>query len=251
MLRSLIRSISHQQLVVRPQVAVRRGLVVARQQPRCFQVRRALQPTVQGRWYSSPAQQCWQCGAPTKSTSVLCENADCKAIQPVQAQVNYFDLLLDGKEHTFDVDTKAMRFKFLTLQQKAHPDSFSQSSKQEHAYAQLQSSMLNKAYGTLKDPLARARYMLELEGVEVSETESLHDPELLMEVMELREELDEVSTEEELAQVKQTNDAKYQETVQNLSKAFEKKDLDHAKELMVQLQYWETIRRAIVEWSPQ
>ena len=80
---------------------------------------------------------------------------------------------------------------------------------QEHQYAQLQSSLLNKAYGTLKDPLARARYMLELEGVEVSESESLHEPELLMEVMELREELDEVTNEEELDQVKQTNDGKY------------------------------------------
>ena len=44
--------------------------------------------------------------------------------------------------------------------------------------------------------------------------------------------------------------AKYRETVQNLSEAFKTKNLDHAKELMVQLQYWETIRRAIIEWSP-
>ncbi|KAI8148478.1 Co-chaperone HscB, C-terminal oligomerization domain-containing protein [Fennellomyces sp. T-0311] len=159
-------------------------------------------------------------------------------------------LICCWKEPTFDVDFKTMRRKFLGLQQKAHPDSYSQSSRQEHEYAQLQSSLLNKAYHTLKDPLARAKYMLELEGVEVSESDSLHDPELLMEVMELREELDDVTSEEELAQVKRANDAKYQETVQNLSEAFSKRDLDLAKELMVQLQYWETIRRAIVEWSP-
>ncbi|KAI9259610.1 Co-chaperone HscB, C-terminal oligomerization domain-containing protein [Phascolomyces articulosus] len=247
MLRPLFRSLTRQASPFQ----WRQG-IVPRQQLPCIQMPVQRLFVQQPRWYSTPLteQQCWHCGAKTKSTSVICDNADCKAIQPVQPQVNYFDLLLEGKEYSFDVDTKAMRFKFLTLQQKAHPDSFSQSSKQEHEYAQLQSSLLNKAYGTLKDPLARARYMLELEGVEISETESLHEPELLMEVMELREELDEVTNEEELGQVKETNDAKYQETVQNLSEAFKNKDLDHAKELMVQLQYWETIRRAIIEWSP-
>ncbi|KAI7847566.1 Co-chaperone HscB, C-terminal oligomerization domain-containing protein [Circinella umbellata] len=246
MFRPLFRSLTNRSL----KLTVQRNVIVTSRQllPRIqMPVQEVL---VQPRWYSTPQQQCWHCGTPTKTTSVICENPECHSIQPVQPQVNYFDLLLEGKEHTFDVDIKAMRFKFLSLQQKAHPDSYSQSSKKEHEYAQLQSSLLNKAYGTLKDPLARARYMLELENVEVSESDSLHEPELLMEVMELREELDEVTNEEELDQVKQTNDAKYEETVKNLSEAFKSKNLDHAKELMIQLQYWETIRRAIIEWSP-
>lgn len=67
---------------------------------------------------------------------------------------------------------------------------------------------MNKAYHTLKDPLARAKYLLELQGVEVGESDSLEDPALLMEVMEIREELDEATTEEEVAQVKETNDGK-------------------------------------------
>lgn len=128
---------------------------------------------------------------------------------------------------------------------------------------------MNKAYHTLKDPLARAKYLLELQGVEVGESDSLEDPALLMEVMEIREELDEATTEEEVAQVKETNDGKcvcvialwrpsshgdhvekYQETVQRLSEAFSGNDLDAAKKFMIQLQYWESIRRAILEWSP-
>ncbi|CDH53775.1 iron-sulfur cluster co-chaperone proteinmitochondrial [Lichtheimia corymbifera JMRC:FSU:9682] len=191
---------------------------------------------------------CWQCGAAQQHATVLC--ADCQAIQPVTPNVNYYELLLDGKQNGFDVDPKALRFKFLTLQQKAHPDSYSQASKREHEYAQLQSSTLNKAYHTLKDPLARAKYLLELQGVEVGESDSLEDPALLMEVMEIREELDEATTEEEVAQVKETNDEKYQETVQRLSEAFSGNDLDAAKKFMIQLQYWESIRRAILEWSP-
>lgn len=67
---------------------------------------------------------------------------------------------------------------------------------------------MNKAYHTLKDPLARAKYLLELQGVEVGESDSLEDPALLMEVMEIREELDEATTDDQVAQVKETNDGK-------------------------------------------
>lgn len=42
----------------------------------------------------------------------------------------------------------------------------------------------------------------------MGESDSLEDPALLMEVMEIREELDEATTDEEVAQVKETNDGK-------------------------------------------
>lgn len=78
--------------------------------------------------------------------------------------------------------------------------------KREHEFAQLQSSLLNKAYNTLKDPLARAKYMLQLEGIQIEESASLEDPELLLEVLEMREELEQATSEDELKPVKQVND---------------------------------------------
>lgn len=68
--------------------------------------------------------------------------------------------------------------------------------------------MLNKAYHTLKNPLSRAQYMLAQQGVEVNEAESLHHPELLMDVMEVREELEEAVSNEDVEVIKQANDGK-------------------------------------------
>ncbi len=75
-------------------------------------------------------------------------------------------------------------------------------------YAQLQSSVINRAYHTLKNPLSRAKYILKQKGIEINEDDSLGDPELLMEVMEFREELEEVVNEKDLIPLKERNDGK-------------------------------------------
>jgi molecular chaperone HscB len=48
--------------------------------------------------------------------------------------------------------------------------------------------------------------MLALNGVEVSESESLEDPELLMEVMEVREQMEEAETEEDIEKLRLDNE---------------------------------------------
>lgn len=52
--------------------------------------------------------------------------------------------------------------------------------------------MINEAYKTLQDPLKRAQYLLSLRGIDVAEDERLkvEDPELLMEVLEVRENIE-------------------------------------------------------------
>lgn len=64
---------------------------------------------------------------------------------------------------------------------------------------------MNKAYGTLLNPYTRAEYILQLEGIHISESESLTDPELIMEVMEAREELDSADSREEVERIRQEN----------------------------------------------
>ncbi|KAI9484051.1 MAG: Co-chaperone HscB, C-terminal oligomerization domain-containing protein [Benjaminiella poitrasii] len=225
---------------------------------------RYIKPTAATRYFSTSLawrssmlhdKKCWQCQATNKPSALFCENKVCNVIQPIPSQLNFFRLLQAGEgeerdKPTFDIDLKAMKRRFLMLQQKAHPDSFSNGSKRELNYAQLQSSVINRAYHTLKNPLSRAQYILKQQGVEVNEDDSLSDPELLMEVMEFREELEEVENEKDIVPLKERNDGKHQEIIQKLKDAFDKEDYSLAKDLAIELQYWTSIQNAILEWHP-
>ncbi|KAI8980334.1 hypothetical protein BDB01DRAFT_797441 [Pilobolus umbonatus] len=196
---------------------------------------------------------CWQCQSNNRPSALFCENKVCKVIQPIPPQLNFFHLLQVGGGHNkdepvFNIDLKAMRRQFLSLQQKAHPDSFSRAPKREHEYAQLQSSVINKAYHTLKNPLTRAQYILKQQGIQVNESDSTDNTALLMEIMEAREELDDISTEDEWKELKRKNEVKYDDTVNRLNDAFSHKDYTTAKSLAIELQYWNSLKTAIDEW---
>ncbi len=126
-------------------------------------------------------------------------------------------------------------------------------SEKEQQIGAQQSALINRAYETLLNPLPRAHYLLErYNAPEVSESDSLEDPELLMEVMELRERLEEAESEEEAAEVRADNMKLLQATVDRLAQAFDSKppNLEEAREAAVQLRYWTNIEKAAREWVP-
>jgi molecular chaperone HscB len=105
------------------------------------------------------------------------------------------------------VDVPALEKHFYTLSRKLHPDRFAAKPAAEQEAALAQSSLLNDAYRTLKDPIARTQYLLTLEGVELEEqskaaTEAARTsgiakkqivpPDLLEEAFELNMQLEEM-----------------------------------------------------------
>ncbi|KAF9903746.1 hypothetical protein EC991_003394 [Linnemannia zychae] len=194
-------------------------------------------------------RSCWKCSTPVPYLALQCTNPDCKVVQTLAPGVNYFEVLGLSPEPSYDVDLKDLRLKFFKIQQLIHPDSYSQNTNGDQVYAQQQSSLVNKAYSTLKEPLSRANYMLELLGAPIHETESLNEPELLMEVMEARELLEDAQTEDEVQELKSVNDARIKDTVAGLSKAFKSQDLEQAKTLAIELQYWIRIQNVIRDWA--
>jgi len=67
------------------------------------------------------------------------------------------------------VDNAALEKRFYALSRRLHPDRFAAKPAEEQAAALGESSRLNDAYRTLKDPIARTEYLLKLEGVELEE----------------------------------------------------------------------------------
>ncbi len=128
----------------------------------------------------------------------------CGKVQP-PAPSDYFSFF--GLPRRLNVDIPALEREFYALNRKLHPDLYVRESKQQQEWSQEQSSQLNDAYRTLKDPIRRTQYLLKLEGVELEEqskaaTESARasgqikkqvvPPDLLEEVFELNMQLEEL-----------------------------------------------------------
>jgi molecular chaperone HscB len=117
--------------------------------------------------------------------------------------------------------------------------------------AEALSARINEAYKTLQTPLLRAQYLLTLRGIEVAEDETakVEDPELLMEVLDAREQIEEAESEEDLLGMKNTNDARIRGSEEVLSQAFEEDNIELARSEAVKLRYWVNIKESIDDWE--
>jgi molecular chaperone HscB len=95
----------------------------------------------------------------------------------------------------YDVDIPGLEKRFRDLSLRLHPDRFAQAEAKERRLSLEQTTALNEAYKTLKDPTRRALYLLKLHGVDLDREDAGNQQdmpaEFLEEVIELREELDE------------------------------------------------------------
>ncbi len=100
---------------------------------------------------------------------------------------NHFELF--GIEPGFEVDREQLAVNYRELQRVTHPDRFANASDHERRLSVQHTAHINEAYRVLKNPLSRARYLLELNGIVWDESDTAMDPAFLMEQMELREAL--------------------------------------------------------------
>jgi len=100
---------------------------------------------------------------------------------------------LFGLPRGFDLDCSDLEERFRRLQRSVHPDRHAAAGEGQRRIATQRAAMVNDAYATLRSPLRRARYLLELHDVEVeTENNAAMSPEFLMEQLELREEMEEI-----------------------------------------------------------
>lgn len=133
--------------------------------------------------------RCWNCQAQTQGRPFC---ASCSKIAPRPAGATHFDAF--GLPPAVDVDLPALEKQYRELSMKLHPDRYAQADARERRLSLEQTTALNDAYKTLRDPVRRAFYLLELSGVDLDrEDGGAARPQLpvefLEEVIELREQL--------------------------------------------------------------
>jgi len=110
----------------------------------------------------------------------------------IDLQMDYFALF--ELPRVFAIDREQLERRYLDLQQQVHPDRHAHLADADKRRALQWATQVNAAYRTLRSPLARARYLLELERVDVAlESNTAMSPEFLMEQMEWRESVSEAS----------------------------------------------------------
>jgi len=102
---------------------------------------------------------------------------------------NFFQLL--SFPQSYDINLADLKQRYRELQRENHPDQFSSSPESEKLQAVKISSLLNDAYEVLIDPVKRAKYFLELHGVDIKKDRYIK-PNILLEQLSLREAFEEI-----------------------------------------------------------
>lgn len=101
--------------------------------------------------------------------------------------MKYFEAF--GLEPKLWLDPEELKTRFYALSRQWHPDRFGRASASERQQALDMTALLNDAFRSLKDPVTRAEYFLEANGIPPSKNPP---PELLEEVFELNMALEEL-----------------------------------------------------------
>jgi len=154
-------------------------------------------------------QNCWSCG--DMRAAQFCTS--CGKVQP-PAPVDYFSFFALPRK--LNIDAADLEREFYVLSRKLHPDVYAGHDPQEQEWSLQQSSRLNDAYRTLKDPIRRTEYLMKLEGVDLEgqskasteagrgsktgEKKQIVPPDLLEEVFELNMQLEELRANKKLGE---------------------------------------------------
>lgn len=175
----------------------------------------------------------------------FCES--CGKVQP-PIPVDYFTFF--GLPPKLNVDVSALERSFYDLSRRLHPDVNARAGSREQEWSLEQSSLLNDAYRTLRDPIKRTQYLLKLEGVELEEQsksatekaratgevkKQIVPPDLLEEVFELNMQLEELrmnkkvgdddpNLAKEIGQHKSTLEAKHEALLEELKNYWQEWD---------------------------
>ena len=181
--------------------------------------------------------ECPSCGR-RQEPSLTC--ADCGS--PLAAPLDCFAALGIPRQLTIDLD--ALKRRYHELSRKLHPDRFASKGPKVRDASLRATAMLTRSYRTLRDPVARGLYWLELNGEKLAENNKRVPPELAELVFEVQEQLAEMqlSSDPEQAHERATEVAarrvelqfKMDEALADLERHFAKWDQSADEKMLTQ-----------------
>jgi molecular chaperone HscB len=105
----------------------------------------------------------------------------------VPADLDCFSAL--GFPRRLTIDTDALETSYHELGRKIHPDRFASSAPNVRALSLSGTALLTRSYRTLRDPVSRGLYWLELNGEKLAENNKNVPPDLAETVFEVQEQL--------------------------------------------------------------
>lgn len=100
----------------------------------------------------------------------------------------------------YDIDLQTLQGNYRKIQAEVHPDKFVTATPSERLQSMQIATLTNEAYQTLKHPTARARYLLQLQGIETLENTNTAMPaDFLMRQMEWREAMEDAQHARDVA----------------------------------------------------
>src|SRR5580698_3244562 len=144
--------------------------------------------------------------------------------------MDYFEFL--DLPRKLALDARDLEKRFYALSRRLHPDLHSRKSQAEREQAEESTAVLNDAYRTLRDPIARAEYLLKLEGFDIGEqTTKDVPPELLEEVFELNVAIEDADVDQ-LESARQRFEGMRAGLDAELQQAFANWDATHHREVL-------------------
>lgn len=176
---------------------------------------------------------CWHCQSEVAG-EYFCER--CVKVQPVSKELDYFTCL--GFPRRLTIDQNALEAKFYELSRAFHPDFYQNKSAEEQAISLDNSALLNTAYRTLRDPIQRAEYLLDLEAGAAKEIRTSPPADLFEEIIALQEVLDEYRATNRASEA----EPKLRAMLQSERTALERRQQDMEAQLRQLFTEWDTLQ---------
>jgi molecular chaperone HscB len=130
---------------------------------------------------------CLHCGKPA-ADQLTCSG--CGVVAPAAAASDYFAVFALPRRLVLDLVDLEQRY--YALSRRLHPDLFHDRPPAEQAESLRMTALVNRAYKTLKDPVARGLYWLELHGESLGRDNERVPPALAARVFAVQEQLEEL-----------------------------------------------------------